>query len=61
MLKSNIVKQLEKIVGKDFMLTAKEDLATYAYDGTTTWSHRSGCGRPADHDGADFLDLKARQ
>ena len=39
MLKSNIVKQLEKIVGQNFMLTAKEDLATYAYDGTTTWSH----------------------
>ena len=39
MLKSNIIKQLEKIVGGNFMLTAKEDLATYAYDGTTTWSH----------------------
>ena len=32
-------KQLENIVGKEFVLTAKEDLATYAYDGTTTWSH----------------------
>ena len=39
MLKSNIVKQLENIVGQNFILTAKEDLATYAYDGTTTWSH----------------------
>jgi glycolate oxidase len=34
-----ILEQLEKIVGKDQMLTVKEDLATYAYDGTTTWSH----------------------
>jgi glycolate oxidase len=39
MLKSEIIKQLESIVGKDLVLTAKEDLATYAYDGTTTWSH----------------------
>jgi glycolate oxidase len=34
-----IIKQLEDIVGKDQVLTVKEDLATYAYDGTTTWSH----------------------
>jgi glycolate oxidase len=39
MLKSSVVSQLEKIVGKDSVLTAKEDLATYSYDGTTTWSH----------------------
>jgi glycolate oxidase len=39
MLKSEIINQLEDIVGKDLVLTAKEDLATYAYDGTTTWSH----------------------
>jgi glycolate oxidase len=39
MLKSNIIKQLEKIVGRNFMLTATEELATYAYDGTTMWSH----------------------
>ena len=39
MWKPEIVKQLENIVGKDSILTAKEDLATYAYDGTTTWSH----------------------
>jgi glycolate oxidase len=39
MLKSAILKQLETIVGKDGVLTAKADLATYAYDGTTTWSH----------------------
>jgi len=39
MLKLNIVEQLKNIVGQDSLLTAKEDLATYAYDGTTTWSH----------------------
>ncbi len=39
MLQPEIIKQLETIVGKDLVLTAKEDLATYAYDGTTTWSH----------------------
>jgi glycolate oxidase len=38
-LQSGIIKQLEDIVGKEFVLTAKEDLTTYAYDGTTTWSH----------------------
>ncbi len=38
MLKPGIVNQLEKIVGKNSVLTAKEDLSTYAYDGTTTWS-----------------------
>jgi len=38
MLKPESIRQLEQIVGKDFILTAKEDLATYAYDGTTTWS-----------------------
>jgi glycolate oxidase len=39
MWKPEIARQLEAIVGKDSVLTAKEDLATYAYDGTTTWSH----------------------
>jgi glycolate oxidase len=39
MLNPFFVSQLEKIVGRDSMLTAKEDLAAYAYDGTTTWSH----------------------
>jgi glycolate oxidase len=38
-LDPKIIKQLEDIVGKDQVLTVKEDLATYAYDGTTTWSH----------------------
>ena len=39
MLKPGVINQLERIVGKDSVLTAKEDLATYSYDGTTTWSN----------------------
>jgi glycolate oxidase len=39
MLKSSIIQQLENSIGKANVLTAKEDLATYSYDGTTTWSH----------------------
>jgi glycolate oxidase len=39
MLNSSIISQLEKIVGKEAVLIAKEDLATYSYDGTTTWTH----------------------
>lgn len=33
-----IIKQLETIVGQDSVLSATEDLATYSYDGTTTWA-----------------------
>src|SRR5512138_1137087 len=39
MLNLSIIKQLERIVGEKSVLTAKEDLATYSYDGTTTWSN----------------------
>ena len=39
MFKNEYMKQLTKIVGKEAVLTGKEDLATYAYDGTTTWIH----------------------
>jgi glycolate oxidase len=39
MLSPGIIAQLEKIVGKPSVLTTKEDLATYSYDGTTTWSY----------------------
>jgi glycolate oxidase len=39
MLKPGIISQLETIVGKESILIAKEDLATYSYDGTTTWTH----------------------
>ncbi len=39
MLKSGIIAQLGKICGKGAVLTAKEDLTAYSYDGTTTWAH----------------------
>jgi len=39
MLQPDIIKQLKEIVGEDLVLTDKEDLSTYSYDGTTTWSH----------------------
>jgi glycolate oxidase len=39
MLETKIISQLEKIVGKGAVLTAKEDLKAYSYDGTTTWAH----------------------
>ena len=39
MLEKNIISQLEKIVGKEAVLTAKEDLNAYSYDGTATWAH----------------------
>ena len=37
--KPELIEVLETIVGKAHVLTAKEDLATYSYDGTTPWSH----------------------
>jgi glycolate oxidase len=39
MLEAKIISQLRKIVGKDAVLTSKEDLHAYSYDGTTTWAH----------------------
>jgi len=39
MLKPEIVSQLQKITGKEGVLTAKEDLNAYSYDGTATWTH----------------------
>jgi glycolate oxidase len=39
MLNSGIINKLTDIVGEESVLTKKEDLATYSYDGTTTWSH----------------------
>jgi glycolate oxidase len=39
MLNPGITQRLEEVVGKNSVLTAKEDLATYSYDGTTTWSN----------------------
>ena len=39
MLEKKVISQLRKIVGKDAVLTSKEDLNAYSYDGTTTWAH----------------------
>ncbi len=39
MIEKKVISQLEKIVGKEAVLTSKEDLNAYSYDGTTTWTH----------------------
>ncbi len=36
---ANIIAGLQQIVGKEAVLTAREDLNGYSYDGTTVWSH----------------------
>jgi len=38
-MNKKFISQLRKIVGKDAVLTSKEDLNAYSYDGTTTWAH----------------------
>ena len=37
MLEERVLKELMEIVGEEDLLTEREDLATYAYDGTTNW------------------------
>jgi glycolate oxidase len=39
MIKESLVNELEKIVGKENVLTAREALRAYSYDGTTSWIH----------------------
>lgn len=39
MMKESVIGELEKIVGKENVLTSKEALRAYSYDGTTTWIH----------------------
>lgn len=39
MLESRIITELEEIAGKTNILTTKEDLTSYSYDGTAFWSH----------------------
>jgi glycolate oxidase len=39
MLDKKLITQLRKIVGDNAVLTSKEDLNAYSYDGTTTWAH----------------------
>lgn len=38
-IKPGIVSQLQKISGKEGVLTSKEDLTAYSYDSTTIWTH----------------------
>ncbi len=40
MLSSSVIKRLQKIVGQENVLTAPEELETYAYDATAMWQHR---------------------
>ncbi|HOE17475.1 MAG TPA: FAD-linked oxidase C-terminal domain-containing protein [Syntrophorhabdaceae bacterium] len=39
MLKESIVAELQKIVGKENVLTSPEALKAYSYDGTSSWVH----------------------
>jgi len=39
MLGKKLISQLRKIVGQEAVLTSKEDLNAYSYDGTATWAH----------------------
>lgn len=39
MVKPKIMARMQSIVGRENVLVAKEDLYSYSYDGTTTWSH----------------------
>ena len=39
MLKKAIIARLCEIVGKEAILTSKEDLTVYSYDSTTNWTH----------------------
>ncbi len=39
MLAPKVLSRLREIVGKESILTVKEDLTAYSYDGTTIWAH----------------------
>jgi len=39
MLETRIISQLQKIAGKEAVLTSKEDLHAYSFDATATWTH----------------------
>jgi len=40
MINAKQIEQLRKIVGKKNVLTSKEDMVAYSYDGTSAWSHQ---------------------
>ncbi len=39
MINTNHINRLRKIVGRENVLTSKEDMVAYSYDGTQAWSH----------------------
>jgi glycolate oxidase len=39
MIKESLIAEFEKIVGKENVLTSKEAMRAYSYDGTTSWIH----------------------
>jgi glycolate oxidase len=39
MIKESLIGEFEKIVGKENVLTSKESLKAYSYDGTSSWIH----------------------
>lgn len=39
MLEASVIAELKKIAGEKNVLTTKEDLTSYSYDGTAFWSH----------------------
>ncbi len=39
MIKESLMGEFEKIVGKENVLTSKESMKAYSYDGTTSWIH----------------------
>ncbi len=39
MIKESLIGEFQKIVGKENVLTSKEALKAYSYDGTTSWIH----------------------
>ena len=39
MIKASLIGEFKKIVGKENVLTSKESLKAYSYDGTNGWIH----------------------
>ena len=39
MIREALVGEFQQIVGKENVLTSKEALRAYSYDGTTSWIH----------------------
>ena len=39
MLDKGVIERLRRIAGKENVLTSKEELLAYSYDGTATWQH----------------------